>query len=255
MFLHRGFGLKKYNDYLPEFLGILLALLILNLWYLSSLAIDNKIIPSNLDYLYRGVTVLIGAFIGALSAFKLNSKKDEDKKHTEQKMAMNKAIFVNIRQINAIKVMDKELSKYKSDLDKAFQLPALKPPCYKDLKYNFDDLGFLFEEHPQLMMNLAIEQERFEQVFKSIDIRNDFYITEVQPALSALKLNGKSVLAIDIPTILGERLFEGSINSARAIYSHIERSNKTLIEIHDEMAGISRKVFPGEKLVRWKAET
>ncbi|MFT6349503.1 MAG: hypothetical protein ACJAYB_002529, partial [Psychromonas sp.] len=57
--------LNKYKEYLPEFLGVILALLLLNLWYLSSLAIENKMLPANLDYLYKGVTVLIGAFVGA----------------------------------------------------------------------------------------------------------------------------------------------------------------------------------------------
>ncbi|PKG79879.1 hypothetical protein CXF80_17060 [Shewanella sp. Actino-trap-3] len=97
--------MKKYNDYLPEFLGVVLALLLLNLWYLSSLAIENKVLPANFDYLFKGLTVLIGAFVGAFAAFKLKSKKDDEKKHTKEKMAMNKAIFVCVRQIHAIKIL------------------------------------------------------------------------------------------------------------------------------------------------------
>lgn len=247
--------MKKYNDYLPEFLGVILAFLLLNLWYLSSIAIENKVLPANLEYLYKGVTVLIGAFVGAFAAFKLKSKNDEEIKHTEEKMAMNKAIFVCVRQINAVKNMHKVLSKYSSELDRGFGLPAMKSPCYDDLKYDFDELGFLLEEHPQLVMDLVIEQERFEQAFKSIEIRNEFYINEVQPALSALNLNGKSFRVTDFSNALGERLFEGAINGAKTIYFHIGEADKSIVEIYDKLEAVSREIFPGEKFVRWKSET
>ena len=243
MFLRKGLHLKKYDDYLPEFLGVVLALLLLNVWYLSSLAIENKILPASLDYFYKGSTVLIGAFVGAFAAFKLKSKNDDEKRHKEEKMAMNKAIFVCVRQINAIKNMNKELSKYSSDLERAFKLPAMKPPAYEDLKYDYDELGFLLEEHPQLVMNLVIEQERFEQAFKSIEIRNEFYVKEVQPALSKLNLNGKNILITDFANALGERLFEGSINGAKTIYFHLEQADKSIIEIYDELIAVSRKAF------------
>jgi len=249
-----GVHLKKYSDYLPEFLGVILALSLLNLWYLSSIAIENKILPVSLDYLYKGVTVLIGAFVGAFSAFKLNSKKEEDKKYTEQKMSMNKAIFISIRQINAVKNIHKELSIYNTDLDKAFKLPAMKPPCYNELKYDFDELSFLLEDYPQAMMNLVIEQERFEQAFRTIEIRNDFYVNDIQPALSKLELHGKDMLIADLSQALGERLFKGAIHGAKIMYFHIEETDKSIIEMHDEISAIARKAFPGEKFIKWKPE-
>lgn len=255
MLLQNGVHLKKYSDYLPEFLGVILALLLLNLWYLSSIAIENTILPVSLDYLYKGITVLIAAFVGAFSAFKLNSKKEDDKKYTEQKVAMNKAIFVSIRQINALKNMQKELSKYTKELDKAFKLPAMKPPCYDELKYDFDELSFLLEDHPQVMMNLVIEQERFEQAFNSIEIRNDFYVHDVQPALSKLALNGKDIIVSEFAKALGERLFEGALNGANTMYFHIEITNTSIVEMHDELSAVARKVFIGEKFVKWKPET
>ena len=231
---------------------MILALLLLNLWYLSSISIENTVLPVSLDYLYKGITVLIAAFVGAFSAFKLNSKKEDDKKYTKQKLAMNKAIFVSIRQINALKNMQKEFAKYTNELDKAFKLPAMKPPCYDELKYNFDELSFLLEDHPQVMMNLVIEQERFEQAFSSIEIRNDFYVHDVQPVLSKLALNGKDIIVAEFAKALGERLFEGAINGANTMYFHIETTNTSIVEMHDELSVVARKVFIGEKFVKWK---
>lgn len=244
--------LKKHSDYLPEFLGVILALLLLNLWYLSSFAIEYKILPVSLDYLYKGTVILIGAFVGAFSAFKLNSKNEEDKKYTEQKMAMNKALFVSIRQINAIKNMYKKLSQYNTELEKAFMLPAMKPPCYDELKYDFDELNFLLKDYPQTMMNLVIEQERFDQTFNSIQTRNNFYIHDVQPALSKHKLNRKNILVSDLANLLGERLFEGAINGAKSMYFHIESTDKSITEMHDEISKVAQKAFPNERFIKWK---
>ncbi|WP_157822254.1 hypothetical protein [Shewanella sp. Actino-trap-3] len=123
------------------------------------------------------------------------------------------------------------------------------------MKYNYDELGFLLEEYPQLVMNLVIEQERFEQAFKSIELRNEFYVNEVQPALSRLNLNGKSIVITDFANVLGERLFEGSIGSAKTIYFHLGEADKSIVEIYDELIAASRKVFPGEKFIKWKPET
>jgi len=250
MFLYKGECLKKYNDYLPEFLGVILAFLLLNLWYLSSIAIENKVIPSNLEYLYKGITILIGAFVGAFAAFKLKSKDDKDKKHTEEKMAMNKAIFVCMRQSNAIKNMHKVVSKHKSELDKAFRLQAMKPPCYDDLKYNFDELGFLLEQHSELIMDLVIEQERFEQTFKAVEIRNEFYINEVHPTLIALNTDGKSFRKIDFSDAIGERLVNRAISHANGMWFHIEETDKSILEMSDKLESVSREVFPGEKFIQ-----
>jgi len=246
--------LKKYNVYLPEFLGVILALLLLNLWYISSIAIENQILPVNFDYLYKGTTVLIGAFVGAFSAYKLNSKKEEIKEHTQQKLAMNKAIFVSIRQINAVENMQKEFSEYSTELDRAFKLPAMKPPCYDGLKYDFDGLSFLLEDYPQVMMNLVVEQERFEQVFNSIDIRNNFYVNDVQPALSKLELESKNISIAAFSKALGERLFEGAIGAADSMYYHVETTSESLVVMHNELAAVARKAFPGGKFLKLESE-
>jgi hypothetical protein len=243
--------LKKY---LPEFLGVALALLSLNLWYLSSVAIENEILPISYDYIFKGLTVLIGAFIGALSAFKLNENRENKKEYKEKNTALNKALFTLIRKINAVKSMRNTFSPYKTDLDRAFSLPAAKPPSYNDLKFNFEELDFLLAEYPQLLMNLSIEQERFEQTFSAIEVRNNFYVNEVQPALNDLNLNNRKIVVADFADALGERLFQGSLNGAQTMYSLIESTDKSLVEVHDEFSKIAREIFPGEKFVKWQAE-
>lgn len=239
------------KNYLPEFLGVILAGSILNLWYLSSIAVENEVLPISYDYVFKGLTVLTGAFIGAFSAFKLNAKRETNQIYNDQKIAINKAIFIGIRQINAVKSMLNLYSPYKNELDRAFNLPAVKPPSYDDLKFDFEGLSFLLEGHPQLLMKLSIEQERFEQAFIAIEVRNNLYVNEVQPLLSNLERNGKKIDITVLENALGERLFKGSINGAAMAYALMESSDLTLVEMHDEISKIARVVFPGEKFVKW----
>lgn len=243
--------MNRYKDYLPEFLGLTLAFLAMNLWYLSSLVVANDVIPVTYDYLAKGFTVLVGAFVGAYSAFRLNSKKEAEKEYKDQQVVMNNTLFTLIRQINAVKSIKKNFDEYENPLDRAFQLPAMKPPKYDDLTFDYDGLSFLLHDEPQFLMELTIEQSRFEQAFNAIEIRNDFYVNKLQPALSANNLNGRPMPIEEFQEKLGEMLFEGSINGAKSMYYHIEESDKSLVEMYNKASKLARKVFPGEKFIKW----
>lgn len=68
----------------------------------------------------------------------------------------------------------------------------MKPPDYSSVKQDIDSLQFLIDnDNAQILMELTIEQERFKQAINSINIRNEFYVNEVQPALSFHALNGR----------------------------------------------------------------
>jgi hypothetical protein len=76
--------MKNYKEYKPEFLGLLIAIGILNLWYLSGIAVEEAIIPKNYDHLLRLVTVAVGGFIGAYSAFGLKNLKNPIKPNAKR---------------------------------------------------------------------------------------------------------------------------------------------------------------------------
>jgi hypothetical protein len=51
------------------------------LWYFSSLAIENEVIPKYFEYIIRFFTVLVASLSGALAAFWFNGRI-EDRKGT-----------------------------------------------------------------------------------------------------------------------------------------------------------------------------
>ncbi|RPA22808.1 hypothetical protein [Shewanella frigidimarina] len=244
--------MKILRDYQPEILGVIVALAALNIWYLSSVAIEESVLPKSYDYLIRALTVAVGGFIGAFSAFWLKSYEEGKKNRQKQKSALNSALFVLIRQINAIQCIKRDLDKYETPFHRGLSLPAMKSPDYSSVKQDIDSLQFLIDnDNAQILMQLTIEQERFEQAINSINIRNEFYVNEVQPALSFHALNGRPLLLAEFEDKLGERLFQGAINGAAVMYELVYASDASLHEKYTELRELAKKLFPGEKFVAW----
>lgn len=244
--------MKILRDYQPEIFGVIVALVVLNIWYLSSVAIEESVVPKSYDYLIRALTVAVGGFIGAFSAFWLKAYEERKKDKEKQKSALNSALFVLIRQINAIQNIKRDLDKYETPFERGLTLPAMKPPDYSSVKQDIDSLNFLIDnDNAQILMELTIEQERFEQAINSINIRNEFYVNEVQPALSFHALNGRPLPLAEFEEKLGERLFQGAMNGASVLYEHVYASDVSLHEKYTELREIAKNLFPGEKFVTW----
>lgn len=199
---------------------------------------------------------LLGTFLGALFAFRLNEHKEAAKLSNEQKAALNQALFVLVRQFNAMRIYSNYLAPFKNPVERAINLPASKPPTYSDLTVKFQDLGFLLEgEHANVLMRLMIEQERFHQSLEGIRIRNEFHITELQPAIERLALNKATVTEAQLRTALGERLFSTAINYGETVNDNVKESVQSLATMHEELFKAAKILFPDDKFVKFVANT
>lgn len=197
----------------------------------------------------------IGTFLGALFAFRLNENKDAFKKLSEQRAALNRALFILARQRNAVESFKKHLQPFKNEIERALLLPAHKPPTYEGLKQNFETMEFLLEHgKANLLMRLTIEDERFHQTFESIRIRNDFYVAEVLPELARHGLQGKNVTDKELLELLGERIFGSAITYSKGVYFHISESEKSIPAMHSEVHAAAKEIFPNAKFISSGAE-
>lgn len=243
--------MKKIHYYQPEILGVIIALAILNVWYLSSIAIEKSVIPESYDYIMRFMTVAIGGFIGAYSAFWLRKYEDNKSDLSKQKNSLNKALFVLVRQLNAILNIKSDFDKYDTPFHRGLSLPAMKPHDYSDLKLDIESLSFLLENrHPQILLELVTEQERFDQAMSAINIRNEFYVNEVQPALSFHALNGRPLPLEEFEEKLGERLFQGALNGATTMYEHVYASEITLEQTYSSLRKLAKELFPDDEFLK-----
>lgn len=198
------------------------------------------------------VLALLGTFLGATFAFRLNQDKEEKKLHKERREALNRAMFILARQANAVHQLKRDYEEFPDPIGRAFNLLALKPPSYSDLVHNFVDLEFLLESaDPNILFRLTVEQERFQQVIECVNTRNEFYVNEYQPKLAAVALNGKLTSAHELSVLLGERIFGGTVNGAETAYKHICDSDVSISEMQSEMLKAAKQIFPGCKFVTY----
>ena len=121
-----------------------------------------------------GLVALVGTVVGATLAFRLNAGREHQRDQAAQRAAMNRALFVLARQWNALKLLAREVEPYKTEFDRAFNLPAMKPPPYGDLVHRFEELDFLLgTSDVNTLFRMSIEQERFHQVVAGLEARND----------------------------------------------------------------------------------
>lgn len=199
------------------------------------------------------VLALFGTFLGATLAFRLNEQKEKNNEEKKQREALNRALFILIRQHNAIIQLKREMDKHSSDLHLAFNMPALSPPSYTDLVQHIADLEFLIESsNPNLLFELTIEQERFHQAIESIRVRNAFYVNEVQLKIAATGINGKIIALEELSSLLGERIFFGAMTGAKNAMSHIMDSNESLPKIMIKLRILAKELFPGHKFLNYE---
>jgi hypothetical protein len=195
---------------------------------------------------------LLGTFLGALFAFRLNENKESELLRKEQITALNSALFYLIRQSNAVIMYNRYLAPWNSTIDRAFNLPAHKLPDYSNLVQDFGRLAFLMDSHPNILMKLVIEDERFHQALEAIRIRNEFYVQEVQPALACLDIQGKDIGAEQLKIGLGERIFGAAITGSEDVYEHIPACVKSLKSMSDDLFFVAKELFPKETFIRFQ---
>lgn len=193
---------------------------------------------------------MLGTFLGALLAFRLNEHKDAIKLAKDQKENLNQALFIVIRQYNSVRFLQKELAGYKDDFTRAFNAPALRPSGYDDLLVDFSSIAFLLDNDPNILMRLSVEQEGFHQTLESVRIRSEFLVKEVQPEIGRLGLNRKKITHTELQEALGERLTMASYNYARIMYSMIDSTVEGLLKLHGDLFAAAKKVYPDAKFIK-----
>jgi len=197
-----------------------------------------------------GLLALLGTLLGATLAFRLNEDKESKREVVAQRTALNRALFVLARQTNAVRLIARELEPFKTPFDRAFNFPAAKVAPYQDLVHRFEDLEFLLDTSDvNVVMRLTVEQERFHQMLETLRIRNEFYVSEVQPAIARHDLNGKDADVKSVAELFGARLFGTATNQAVILWDHVESSLKTIPEMHEELRAVAKRLYPKHNFV------
>jgi len=198
---------------------------------------------------------MVGTFLGAAFAFRLNAGKEAALIEKERREALNRALFVVVRQYNALQSFSAQLEPFKLEHERAFNCPAFRPPTYADLTIDFESLAFLFElGDPNLLVRLSVEQEGFHQALESIRYRNDFYVETAQPLIAKLGLNRVSLPIAEYKQKLGDLVFESAVNYATIMYLRVSQAMEGLTQLQTELHASAKLCFPHGKFIKLAAE-
>jgi len=242
----------KFKDIKPEVLGVIYGLLVLNLWYVSSLAIEHRIVPSTYDYFLQAIVVLSAAFFGSFSAFYLNTRKEKLGKIQGNISALNSALFLTLRQINALLNLKKAIEPLESDNIRFLKLPAMYAADYSDLKIELNRLEFLLKDHPNLLLNLSIEQGRFENAIRITNMRAEFHHEDLQKSLNDNNFCIEHPSLEELVTAVGPRVVGNAIKLTDGMYEQIFLSVDSLTEVHERLFEIAKENFPNERFVKFQ---
>lgn len=200
-----------------------------------------------------GIIALFGTFIGATFAFRLNENKELEELNSKRMDAIRMALFVLIRQHNAIQGMLEEYNKYESPIKRAFNLPAKKPAPYENLMISYTDLDFLLSESdPDFLLRLSIEEERFFQTMESIKIRNEFFVNEVQVEMGRVIRNGTILEIEELELIVGQRIVHGALQSSANAYEFLNMTNESMDSIIKEFIAVAKNIYPDNRFIGYE---
>jgi hypothetical protein len=236
--------MRNMKNYLPEFLGVILALLLLNLWYLASLAIELQLIPANYDHFIRLLTTASGAFFGVVLAYQLNKYRDDKLEKRNDLAAINSAFTLTFKRLTILESFRIHMDEHESDFDKIFALKAFKTDI---TLHHFDDSSLNFMISAGYSKELASFIETgfmFEAAIAQINDRSQVLTDYVYPAL---KNHGKSFLTIDeIDGILTPMQFQTAKDTTNRMYEHVYKSIPAIVESYDEMLTAAKSIFEPE---------
>jgi hypothetical protein len=236
---------------LPEVLGVLFAILILNLWYVSALAIEHRVVPTTYDYFLNAIIVLSAAFFGSFTAFSFNNRKEEAKEEKQKIAALNSTLFITLQEINGLLQIKRDIAPLKNDPIRFLKIPAFYTPDYRALKLELNRLEFLLQEDSNLLFELSIQQGCFESAVINIKMRGDFHHRELQKALNDCNFDVEDPTIEELINACGPRIIGTAIKQTDSMFSQVYLTVESLTALHENLHDIAKKLYPSVRFIKY----
>lgn len=229
----------------------ILFLILVSSLLLSDLTFLKIINSSNI------ITVLAGfggALSGALGAYKLQIYKENKKEKKQKISSLNKALFILFRQINAMTMFKIDLEKVREEdpIVRAFEIQPWKPNPYNDLKFNFEELSFILDtEDLNLLHELFIVQESFEQAIETINQRSTYFINKVTPEMELKDIDNKKLTIDELKTEMDINKINGLVLATDYMYIHVYETYQQLEDIELKLFNFAKFQYPNQKFIRF----
>jgi hypothetical protein len=212
-------------------------------------------LKNNLSIIITTVSTFAAALAGSWSAYKLQVYKENKKTEQENISAINKALFVLLRQINSIEMFKRDLDKHieKHEIERAFIFPAWKPNSYNDLKFDSEKLSFILDtKDANILHELFIVQESFEQTIETINQRSIYFINQVTPEMELKEIESKLLTVKELKNEMDINKINGLVIATNNMYEHVYGTHKQLEDIEKNFFNFAKSLYPNQKFIRFE---
>lgn len=194
---------------------------------------------------------LFGTYIGAYLAFRLQERKDIQIKKRVQIDAINRCLLTLVAQYNHL------LNYQKHSLDKfdhedpatPLNLPAERLGVL-DSRIKAEELAFLiFHGDENLVLEIAVEQGRFDACVEVISARCAFMVDEIQPLIEKHEMRGKAVSEDELERLFGERKYGTLLTMTDQVYFHVPSTVQSLKNASRRLHSLAKQMFPDERFI------
>jgi hypothetical protein len=193
------------------------------------------------------VMILLASFSGAWFAYRFQAKEKERDVIKKNISAANRAMFCVFQMLNSLRIFQKDFIDPCRERPDTFlmMLPVL-PEDPKDFSFNFEELGFLLDtKYKKIMLDLFIEQQRYREAIKVINVRSIYHKNIVQPTLDKAGLKeGIGYPINDVKIILGQIVFADIVNLTDQVIFHVDRTLLSLEEVKNTLLSAFKDLFP-----------
>ncbi|WP_266183196.1 hypothetical protein [Dyella humicola] len=195
---------------------------------------------------------LIGTFLGAFLAFRFQELKDRRAEQRRQIDAVNRTLLTIGAQFNHLYAYERGvLAQFVGAGERMLNLPATGLGDSFDVRLATEDLVFLaYQGHAQLLMDLTIEQGRFDCAREVVAARCEMMVQEIQPLIEQHNLNGRMVSSDEVKAAFGERMFGALETATNQVYFHITSTAESLLSTSDKLHAAAKKMFPGVRFMK-----
>lgn len=193
----------------------------------------------------------LGASYGASYAFKLQQGKEAATEERAKVDALNRALMVMCLQYNEIAVTWAKMRKFDvGDLPRMIGLPSYTSPQF-DYRQHVVDLAFLMRfDNAQLILEISIEQGRFDACIASMELRSEYIINSVESLIEQHGIRSHPVNEQIVLNAFGERVYHTLRNMTNALYEHVKLSESSLFETIEKLHKAAKQCFPGERFFK-----
>lgn len=243
-----------WKAYAPYFLGVIFACSLLNLWFVTSLAVDNGIVPESYKIFFAGLFGLLTTVTAVILGYYINKYQKNKEAKKELIIALQSNIFLlsaKLHQLRCFYNSNMQSLSNQAEIQRAHKLPAFLPNIEIE-PFNLTNLIPLQEKLAGDLLDLSILDQRYLLSFRTLNNRSELHHKKIQPIYDEWLREKKkpkqpsTVSYLDYFISNYVKLHMELIESTNNCYDLFQRTINSFEGMQSKLLALAQEAYPKE---------